>query len=78
MKCTKIRFVFSFFRTDGTFIVVACSPYNFSHPPKEGSVITISFSGITKTGKPKNPVYLRERVDMTWNDVLQKSNEKLV
>lgn len=39
-------------------------------PPKVGSVITFKFQETSESGTPRFPVFLRERGDVTWEEVL--------
>ncbi|KAL6074838.1 3-ketoacyl-CoA synthase 17 [Balamuthia mandrillaris] len=45
-------------------------------PPKIGSVITFKYQELSNSGNPRFPVYLRERTDMTWEDVLEAAKTK--
>ena len=33
------------------------------HPPKIGSTVTYKFYGVSKAGRPRFPIFLRERTD---------------
>jgi len=46
-------------------------------PPRIDSVVTFKFQELTKAGKPRFPVFLRERSDMTWEGVLQNAKTKI-
>jgi ATP-dependent DNA ligase len=58
-------------RADTNICTVYCSPEVFTHPPKTGSVLTIRHAGIKQTGKYKYPFFVRERFDITWDQVRQ-------
>ena len=40
---------------------------------KKGAVITVRHSGVNVHGTPLYPQFYRERLDVTWNDLLNKS-----
>jgi DNA ligase-1 len=44
-------------------------------PPRIDSVVTFKFQELTKAGKPRFPVFLRERSDMTWEGDLAKRKD---
>lgn len=46
-------------------------------PPKKGSVVSFKFQELSNSGTPRFPVYLRERTDMTWKDVLENAKTKI-
>lgn len=39
------------------------------HPPKIGSIVTIQHQGLTITQKPRFPIFLRRREDVSWDDL---------
>jgi DNA ligase-1 len=41
-------------------------------PPKIGSIVEIKHQGHTKSGKPRFPIFLRVRTDITWADVCKR------
>eukprot|EP00466_Bigelowiella_natans_P007186 jgi/Bigna1/54741/estExt_Genewise1Plus.C_420025 len=45
-------------------------------PPKIGSVITFKFQETTRDGKPRFPTFLRERKDVTWEEVKAEYKKK--
>uniref|UniRef100_A0A7S3Z9H8 RanBP2-type domain-containing protein n=1 Tax=Lotharella globosa TaxID=91324 RepID=A0A7S3Z9H8_9EUKA len=45
-------------------------------PPRTGSVITFKFQETTKDGVPRFPTFLRERTDVTWDDVKKQYKKK--
>ena len=53
-------------------IIVTCNAFTYKNPPKGGAVVTIIYSGKTVTDKPVSPVFSRERLDLSWNDVINK------
>jgi hypothetical protein len=55
-------------------VSVSCSPHLYANPPKESTVITVTYLGYFTNGKLRNPLFLRERLDLTWNDVLSNYN----
>jgi len=55
---------------NGLTCIVKCSAQTYLHPPKPGSVITVKHQGIWKSGKLKYPHFLKERKELSWNDVL--------
>jgi len=55
---------------DGLKCHVKCSAQTFVHPPKPGCVITVKYQGVWKSGKLKYPHFLKERKELSWNDVL--------
>ncbi len=38
-------------------------------PPKKGSVITFKYQELSDSGSPRFPVFIRERGDVTWDEV---------
>ena len=50
------------------------SNYLETHP--EGTIITYEYSGITDTGKPRFPRYLRVRADITIKEITSSSDKK--
>ena len=58
---------------------MSCSNYVYKNPPPQFAVISVTHSGFTSTGKLVSPIYLRERADLTWYDIVQtaKESEKL-
>lgn len=38
---------------------------------KEGSVITVKYSGTNAHGKLQYPKFFRERIDVNWNDIIK-------
>eukprot|EP01119_Soliformovum_irregulare_P017480 TRINITY_DN5207_c0_g1_i1.p1 TRINITY_DN5207_c0_g1~~TRINITY_DN5207_c0_g1_i1.p1 ORF type:complete len:557 (-),score=200.99 TRINITY_DN5207_c0_g1_i1:3-1673(-) len=45
-------------------------------PPKKGSVVTFKFQELSNSGSPRFPVYLRQRTDLTWEEVLENAKTK--
>jgi hypothetical protein len=45
-------------------------------PPKINSVVTFKYQEMSDHGHPRFPVFLRERGDMTWEDVLANAKTK--
>jgi len=45
-------------------------------PPKTGSVITFKYQELSDHGNPRFPVFLRERTDLTWEDVCENAKTK--
>lgn len=45
-------------------------------PPKKDAVITFKYQELSSHGNPRFPVFLRERVDMTWDDVLSACKKR--
>ena len=43
------------------------------NPPKVGSVITFKYQELSNSGSPRFPVFVRERGDVTWEDVLENA-----
>jgi DNA ligase-1 len=57
----------------GVQTFVKCTPYDYENPPPAGTVLTVKHSGeYESTGKLKHGILLRERKDMTWEDVLRE------
>jgi len=61
----------------GENVLVKCSAFDYHHPPSVGTVITIRHTGYHISGKPKFPVFLRVRKDVTWEDIIQESGRKI-
>jgi len=40
-------------------------------PPKKGTVVTFKFQELSDDGKPRFAVFLRERTDITWDEVCE-------
>eukprot|EP01102_Stenamoeba_stenopodia_P003500 TRINITY_DN1356_c0_g1_i1.p1 TRINITY_DN1356_c0_g1~~TRINITY_DN1356_c0_g1_i1.p1 ORF type:complete len:349 (+),score=121.00 TRINITY_DN1356_c0_g1_i1:843-1889(+) len=45
-------------------------------PPKKGSVITFKYQELSDKGHPRFPVFLRERKDLTWDEVVELAKTK--
>ena len=39
-------------------------------------MITVKHAGLWDSGKLKDPVFMRERYDMSWSDVLSQQSNK--
>lgn len=50
--------------------MVRCDTDITCDPPAVGSIVTVKHSGYYSTGKLKQPVFWRERKDVTWEDIL--------
>lgn len=46
-------------------------------PPKVGTVITFKYQELSDSGTPRFPVFLRERGDVTWDEVLELAKTKI-
>jgi len=46
-----------------------------ANPPKKGAVISFKYQELSESGKPRFPSYLRERKDVTWDDVCKQQKE---
>jgi hypothetical protein len=62
---------------DGNICVATCPPDIYQHPPKANSVITVRYTGIRQNGKFRNASFVRERPDVTWEDVLRNAEPLL-
>jgi DNA ligase-1 len=45
-------------------------------PPNVGDIITFKYQELSDNGHPRFPVFLRTRVDLTWEDVCQNAKTK--
>jgi len=57
---------------NGEYCVIRCSGADFSHPPAEGTILTVKHNGHWKSGKPKYPYFYRVRRDLNWDDVVKQ------
>lgn len=46
------------------------------NPPKIGTIISFKYQEMSDQGHPRFPVFLRERTDMSWKDVLENAKTK--
>jgi len=60
---------------NGHTCLVQCDYQTLSDLPAPGAVITITHEGFWKTGKLKNPQFLRVRPDLLWSIVLEEHFE---
>jgi hypothetical protein len=47
------------------------------NPPKIGSIITFKYQELSEAGKPRFPAFLRERSDLTWDEVCENAKTKV-
>jgi len=57
--------------------VVGCYQQIMDHPPKEGTILTVKYSGYWTSGKLKYPYFWKERHDITWEDILLQDRSDL-
>jgi hypothetical protein len=48
-----------------------------ARPPKVGSIITFKFQELSNSGSPRFPVFLHERPELTWDDVVKNAKTKI-
>lgn len=74
VTCGIIRFCLCTFHillifTAGTGL----SDNDRSNPPDVGAVITFKYQELSSRGHPRFPVFLRERRDLTWEQVVESA-----
>jgi len=52
------------------------SDFQRKNPPSAGTILTFKFQEVSNTGHPRFPVFLHERPELTWADVVQNAKTK--
>jgi ATP-dependent DNA ligase len=61
---------------NGDHILVRCDGTTFLRPPAIGTIITVQHEGIYSSGKLKAAHFMREREDVTWEQVIAEAKLK--
>jgi hypothetical protein len=56
---------------DSKQTIIKCNAQTYATPPPFGAVLTVKHAGYWENGRLKDPVFMRERRDMSWDDIIK-------
>lgn len=60
-------------RPDGTVFKAQSEDLEFDAPPARGDVVTFAYDNVIRASVPVNPIVVRVRNDMSWEQVLKEN-----
>jgi len=70
LECNPNSYTFICKQSNGATCVVKCGGWDYSHPPKPGTVLSVRYDGLwKKSQKLKYPYFLKVKMDRSWDEV---------